>query len=86
MPKTAIIKASGVTLLLIKDIEAVAAMHQIGPEELAARLGVSRQTWANWREGRNIPPLTIIERVARLIKVKPSALYEGVHKGIMNNI
>jgi len=43
-------------------------------EDLAHKVGVSRAYMGYIEQGRNTPSLEILEKIARVLKVKPSSL------------
>ncbi|MGN0656018.1 MAG: helix-turn-helix domain-containing protein [Ruminiclostridium sp.] len=86
MPKGLTRRATGVTLSLLQDIEAIRGKFGWNTEETAARLGVSARTYRNWINGKSVPPFSVVEKVARMCKTKPSDVYNGLHRELMNSI
>lgn len=43
-------------------------------EELADKAGISRAYMGYIEQGRNVPSLEVLEKIARMLKVKPSEL------------
>ena len=86
MPKRITRKAIGSTLSLLQDIEAIRGFFGWSTEETAARLGVTGRTYRNWLTGKSEPPFSVLDKVARMYKTNPAAVYEGMHRELQKAI
>lgn len=59
---------------LARNLTALRKLHQFSQEEVAARIGVSRQAVAKWEAGESMPDLINSDALARLYDVELSDL------------
>ena len=62
------------TKVLQKKIRKYRNEAGLTQEELADKVGISRAYMGYIEQGRNMPSLEVLEKIARILKVKPSFL------------
>lgn len=83
MPRKYEIKAKGAAGELVRDMEVLRMHFCFSVEEMAARLGVCQSTYVNWLTGKNAPPFSVVDKLARLCKINSNKLYCGMHAEIL---
>ena len=67
-------KNAVLTRILQKKISKYRKEAGFTQEELADKVGISRAYMGYIEQGRNVPSLEVLEKIARILKVKPSKL------------
>ncbi len=67
-------KNAVLTRILQKKIRKYRKEAGFTQEELADKVGISRAYMGYIEQGRNVPSLEVLEKIARILKVKPSKL------------
>ena len=62
------------TKVLQKKIRKYRKVAGLTQEELAYKVGISRAYMGYIEQGRNVPSLEVLEKIARILKVRPSSL------------
>ena len=68
------------------QIQSLRNKHRLTQEDLALKLGVSKQTISNWETGLKTPRMGAIEKLSNLFNVSKSFIIEGKednHEGIL---
>jgi len=60
--------------ILQKKIRKYRKEARLTQEELADKVGISRTYMGYIEQGRSVPSLEVLEKIARVLKVKPSEL------------
>lgn len=67
-------KNAVLTRILQKKIRKYRKEAGLTQEELADKVGIGRVYMGYIEQGRNVPSLEVLEKIARILKVKPSDL------------
>lgn len=62
------------TKILAKNVRKERKRLDLTQEELAERVGISRAYMGYIEQGRNVPSLEILEKIAKALKVSPGDL------------
>ena len=72
--------------MLQENLRSIRKSKGFSQEELAARLGVVRQTVSKWEKGLSVPDADILIRIAELFEVTVSELLgANIHSGTDQN-
>ena len=81
MPKPTVIKAKGLTYLLISKLEGLRGEKAWTQEELAARLCVGTDTYKKWLSGKTKdPPLKLLINTMKVYKIPEAKLCEAIRQ------
>lgn len=67
-------KNAVLTRILQKKVRKYRKEGGLTQEELADKVGISRAYMGYIEQGRNVPSLEVLEKIARVLRVKPSEL------------